>query len=91
LLGEDVVGREYLIEHAGGLAIRTAQWKYIEQSNGQRKTKETNTELGNDTVGQLYDLLADPGEKNNVVKEHPEVVTKMKQELKKIIGKNPPQ
>ena len=48
LLGEDPVGRETLIEHAGGLAVRRGKWKFIPASNGPRKNVPTNSELGND-------------------------------------------
>ena len=62
LLGDDPVGGESLIEHAGGLSLRRGRWKFIPASNGPKKQGPTNTELGNDPSPQLYDLDADPGE-----------------------------
>jgi arylsulfatase A-like enzyme len=81
LLGEDPVGRETLIEHAGGLAVRRGQWKYIPASNGPKKNVATNSELGNDAVAQLYDLESDPGESRNVAQDHPEIVDRLRRDL----------
>ena len=38
---------------------------------------ETNTELGNDTVPQLYDLSSDPGETRNIAASNPQQVRRM--------------
>jgi hypothetical protein len=46
--------------------------------------KETNTELGNDSVPQLYDLSSDPGESRNVAPDYPARVQSMAAELQKI-------
>jgi arylsulfatase A-like enzyme len=81
LLGEDPVGRETLIEHAGGLAVRQGKWKFIPPSSGPRKNVPTNSELGNAPDPQLYDLDADPGETRNVASEHPELVARLRNEL----------
>ncbi len=81
LLGEDRVGRETLIEHAGGLAVRQGKWKFIPPSNGPKKNVPTNSELGNAPEPQLYDLETDPGETYNVAIEHPELVARFRNEL----------
>ena len=81
LLGEDPVGRETLIEHAGGLAVRRGKWKFIPASNGPKMNGPTNTELGNDPAPQLYDLDADPGETRNVAGEHPEILDRLRKDL----------
>ena len=52
-----------LVEQAGGLALRLGPWKYIEPSKRPKMNVQTNTELGNDTVPQLYNLREDPGER----------------------------
>jgi hypothetical protein len=44
----------------------------------------TNTELGNDAVPQLYDLAVDPGETRNVADTYPERVKEMAALLQKI-------
>jgi arylsulfatase A-like enzyme len=81
LLGEDPVGRASLIEHAGGLAVRSGKWKFIPASSGPRRNVPTNSELGNDPAPQLYDLDADPGEVDNVAGAHPEIVERLRKEL----------
>ncbi|HEY5914912.1 MAG TPA: sulfatase-like hydrolase/transferase, partial [Verrucomicrobiae bacterium] len=65
LLGETRLGRPHLVEHAGALAMREGSWKYIEPGRGARKNSNTNTEMGNDPGGQLYDLATDLGESSN--------------------------
>ena len=42
---------------------------------------ETNTELGNDAVPQLYDLGKDPGERQNVAEKYPEKVAELQARL----------
>jgi arylsulfatase A-like enzyme len=81
LLGDERIGRESLIEHAGDLALRQGKWKFIPASDGPRKNVATDTELGNDPAAQLYDLDADPGEARNVAGEHPDVVERLRREL----------
>jgi arylsulfatase A-like enzyme len=81
LLGTDPVGREVLIEHSGGLAVRQGRWKFIPASDGPKVNVPTNTEFGNDPSPQLYDLDADPGETRNLARDHPEVVDRLAREL----------
>jgi arylsulfatase A-like enzyme len=69
LLGRSPTGRDHLVEQGGGLSLRQGAWKYIESSNRPKMNANTNTELGNDTVPQLYDLTTDPGETRNVASE----------------------
>jgi arylsulfatase A-like enzyme len=54
LLGKSPAGRDHVVQQAanGQLALREGQWKYI-AARGQGKA-------------QLYDLAADPAEKNNL-------------------------
>jgi len=84
LLGESKTGRDHLVEHAGTLSLIRGRWKYIEPSNGPKMNKNTNTELGNDSQPQLYDLVVDLGEKQNVAGEHPDLVQEMAAQLKNI-------
>ena len=81
LLGEDPVGRETLIEQAGGLAVRRGKWKFIPASNGPKLSGPTNTELGNDPAPQLYDLDADPGETRNLAGENREILDRLRKDL----------
>jgi arylsulfatase A-like enzyme len=83
-LGRSRQDRSALIEQAGGLALRDGQWKYIEASKRPKMNVQTNTELGNDSVPQLYDLKADPGETNNLATSHPDRAAAMGALLEKI-------
>ncbi len=84
LLGKSAAGRDHLVEHAGTLSLIKGTWKYIEPSKGARFNPNTNTELGNDPLPQLYDLANDLGEKNNVAGQHPEKVQELAAQLEKI-------
>ncbi len=84
LLGESQTGRDHLVEHAGSLSVIRGRWKYIAPSKGAKYNPRTNTELGNDPAGQLYDLEKDPGEKVNVAGEHPETARELSALLEKV-------
>jgi len=82
LLGQSLAGRDQFVEHANVLALRDGSWKYIEPSSGPRRNAPTNTELGNDAAGQLYDLAGDLGETNNLLQAQPDRSRKLLEELK---------
>lgn len=82
LLGKDARGRESLVEHAGPLSLREGNWKYIEATPGPKINKNTNTEMGTDPGGQLYDLTTDLGETKNLIKDHPERAQAMAAKIK---------
>jgi arylsulfatase A-like enzyme len=84
LLGTSQTGRTELIEEAGAISLRLGTWKYIEPNNRQKVNVNTNTELGNDSVPQLYDLAADIGERRNLAAEQPERVAAMAARLAEI-------
>lgn len=84
LLGRSKTGRRHLVEQGSGLALRLGPWKYIRPSNIPKLNAQTQTELGNDTVPQLYDLAADPGETRNVAAKHPSRVNEMQTLLEKL-------
>jgi arylsulfatase A-like enzyme len=84
LTGESRAGRASLVEQGSGLALRFGQWKYIEPSNRARMNAQTNTELGNDTGPQLYDLASDPGETRNVADKFPDRLKEVQALLEKI-------
>ena len=81
LTGEDKKGRDYVIESSGSLSISDGEWKYITPNKGPAYNKLTNTELGNSTDDQLYNLSEDVGEKQNVAEKYPDKVKEMKQIL----------
>jgi arylsulfatase A-like enzyme len=84
VLGDSKTGRDYVIEHANVLALRQGDWKYIEPGPGAKYSRETRTELGVDTVPQLYDLAHDPGEHQNLAPAHPERVEQMSKLLSQL-------
>jgi arylsulfatase A-like enzyme len=84
LLGKSKAGRRDLVEEAGALSLRQGAWKYIEPNNKQKVNTNTNTELGNDSVPQLYDLSRDPGEKQNLASGDPDRVKSMAAALDRI-------
>jgi arylsulfatase A-like enzyme len=82
LLGQSQTGRDRLVEHASVLALRDGSWKYIEPGTGPRRNAATNTELGIDPAGQLYQLADDLGETNNLLQAQPDRSRQLLEELK---------
>ena len=70
LLGRDQRGLPFIVEEAGGVALRQGPWKYIPRT---RRWKE-----------QLYHLERDPGEQHNLLRQHPERAQAMKRLLQQI-------
>jgi arylsulfatase A-like enzyme len=89
LLGTKRVGRETLVEQAGGLALRQGPWKYIEPNAGKAVDENTRIELGNAPVPQLYDLARDPGETRNLATADPERVSRLRAVLRRIRAGGP--
>jgi arylsulfatase A-like enzyme len=89
-LGTSRTGRTELVEQAGGQALRSGQWKYIEASKRPKRNEQTNTELGNDAVPQLYDLSRDPGERQNLADSHPGKVKELQDRLQAIRERSNP-
>jgi arylsulfatase A-like enzyme len=87
LLGDSAEGRAQLVQHsAGTLALVRGPWKYIAPSRGAAVNQNVNIELGNDPLAQLYDLARDPGERNNLAAERPELVSELAAELERLRG-----
>lgn len=82
--GKSNTGRAVYVEQGSGLSLRQGKWKYIEASDRRRINTETNTELGNDSVPQLYDLATDPGERTNVATRFPDKLEEMRRLLNEI-------
>ena len=80
-LGDSKSGRDQLVEHAQALALRDGRWKFIEPGDGPKRSEPTNTELGNDPHGQLYNLDTDLGETNNLRSQQPAKSKKLADEL----------
>ncbi len=82
LLGDppDELGRPLVTEGRAARAVRIGPWRYVERDPIAR-------EIASPAAGrllwkdELYDLDADPGERRNVVGEHPDVVERMRAAL----------
>jgi arylsulfatase A-like enzyme len=75
LLGETEVGRDHIIEHANGLAVRQGRWKLIPGTAAAAKNAQPT---------QLYDLETDIGETIDLAGRHPEIVEQLKGRLEQI-------
>lgn len=88
LKGESKPVREYVVHHsmAGKFAIRDAVWKLVlcPGSGGWAKSDAEAAAEGLPLV-QLYNMEADPGEKQNLEAQHPEKVRDMLQVLRSIV------
>ncbi len=82
LLGQSSQGRDYVIEHAGRLALREGNWKFIAPApQGFAVQKNTNTETANLPAPQLYDLSTDLGETKNLAVAEPARTAAMAEKL----------
>jgi arylsulfatase A-like enzyme len=83
LLGDgDGKGRGNILQQdnmGNKMGLREGAWKLIHTKAGPKAKKQASVE-------QLYDLAKDPGEANNVAKEQPEVLSRMRALLAKIIA-----
>lgn len=90
-LGKTKEGRQEMLEEAFTFAFREGNWKYIKplKSNDNVPDWMINKDIegGLSVEPQLYDLDNDPGEQNNLAKQHPEIVKEYEQALMKIINK----
>lgn len=81
-------GRSLLVEQnvQNNLSITDGEWKYIPAASGPAINEQTNTELGNNSkTDQLYNLISDPGEQNNVVDDNNDKAVFLRNELVRII------
>lgn len=93
LLGEGDSHREWVIACSSNhtLSLRTAEWKYIEPSNGPKRIMwGADVETGNSPVPQLYNLKKDKKEQQNLSEKYPDKVEQLRQLLERVkSGKNP--
>ena len=85
--GKEKKGREWLVlqNAQNNLSVTDGRWKYLRPGKGPAYNKNVNIELGNSMKPQLYDIKKDPAEKNNVAEKNPKIVTKMSEQLEKIV------
>lgn len=78
--------REYVVEQNlnNTLSIIVDGWKYIEPSNKMRINRQTDTELGNDPMRQLYNLREDVGERHNLAGRYPAKADSLHNKLENI-------
>lgn len=90
LLGEEEQGRELLVEHAGGLALRNGLWKYIPAApNRNPNGGRARPFEGPGPAAELYDLTDDLGERHNLASKDPQLVEDLDAILRKIQGTGP--
>jgi arylsulfatase A len=76
-LGDDPVGLAYTIKEAGEKrSLRRGDWKYVAPRVVDASVAEP---------AELYYLLADPSESNNVISHHPEQAESMAQQLQQLM------
>ena len=88
-LGKSDADRRFIVEQSiGTLSVIRDGWKYITPSKAARYYEEGKIELGHDTIPQLYNLLKDQEEQENVAKSYPDRVTELKTFLE-MVKSNP--
>lgn len=87
-MGSSDSSREFIVEHAGVLAIIKDNWKYITPGKGPAISNNNKIELGNSEQPQLYNLKDDPSEKINLADKYPEKCKELSSFLQKIKSKN---
>lgn len=84
-------GRDHLIEqdngNGGNYGFRTGNWKLQRHDKKKTRNLKVGQKLENTAVSkfQLFDLNKDPGEKTNVIDQHPEIAEKLKAHLASLI------
>ena len=83
-------GRDHLVQQdngrGGNYGLRMGNWKL--QRHDSRKARNVNLRLESVSVPQyqLFNLANDPGERNNVFAEYPEIGERLKDRLAKLIA-----
>ncbi len=90
LLGEkNASGRDHLVQQDNGMGgnygFRVGDWKL--QRYDSKKTSNTELRLVRRSIAPLllYDLSTDPGERTNVIDQHPEVARRLTHQLGQLI------
>ena len=77
LLGKSATGRDHIVQHANGVALRVGDWKYI-PPGGTRDQLGPWSNAKFDEPGALFNLAEDPGETKNLADQHPERLREMR-------------
>jgi len=87
LKGDRQAPREPIVMQSAHFMIRDGDWKFIDGlgSGGFSQPKKERPVRGGPT-GQLYNLSRDRAETKNLFLENPEIVSRLKEKMKDIIG-----
>jgi arylsulfatase A-like enzyme len=86
-MGKSKIGRENLVLEANTkTAFRKGDWLMIPPYPGDAVLEEVNIEVGNSDTYQLYNLKDDIGQKNNLAKKQPKLMSKMMKDFKSVRG-----
>ena len=90
LLGKkDAKGRDHLVQQdngrGGNYGLRVGNWKL--QRHDSKRTNNTELRLNRRSIAPflLFDLSRDPGERNNVLNQYPDVAERLKKQLSGLI------
>ncbi len=79
LLGRKPEGRTELVQQGmGRLCLRKDNWVYIPAGGGPAVVEHVNNETGFSPEDQLFNLKEDPGQRQNLARNQPEVLDQMK-------------
>lgn len=91
VMNDQSLERPSIVHHSinGSFALRRDQWKLIfaPGSGGWSAPLPAIAYTDGLPQLQLYDVQSDPGENNNLVEEHPDVVKALTEEMNRIISK----
>ena len=87
LLGQTMSGRREVMYESVSKAkvLRQGKWEYLEPSDGGPLEINTGIELGNSPRGQLYNMLYDPGQREDVADRYPQVAETMDRRIREIL------
>ena len=89
LLGKSKEGRKNLIiEATGKTALRSGEWLYIPAYIGKNYREAVGIEVGNFPYEQLYNVVEDKGQQNNLAKTNPKKLLEMKEIFIKLRGED---
>ncbi|MEZ5944131.1 MAG: arylsulfatase [Planctomycetaceae bacterium] len=84
-------GRDHLVQQdngsSGTFGLRAGDWKLLRHEKKSARNVKVEQELANTPVPvyQLFNLVDDPAERKNVIKENPEVAKRLQDQLQSLI------
>ena len=88
LLGKAMTGREEIFAESANKSyfLRQGIWTYLQPSGGKARHPHTGIELGNSHDPQLYHMLYDIGQRENLADAYPALVARMEQRIRDILA-----